>query len=118
MTHNEILVKAIEKAIKRDFTWYGEKISGAVIVNDWIVVQNDVGKPDWMCDYERRPMLIFSKEFAKAFWGVGEEINDMMGNDLWMYDGNRHRDIPRWQYHLQQMVISEDRILYLEKFLD
>ncbi len=40
--------------------------------------------------------IIFSHDFAKAFWkGV----------------------YPRWQYHLQMMVLEKDPIKYLEKFV-
>ena len=51
--------------------------------------------------------IIFSHEFAKAFFG----------------EGFRHREKGRifneweWEWQLQQMVISEDPIMYLEQFL-
>jgi len=49
---------------------------------------------------------IFSHDFAKAFWG--EETVD-----------EAYRSFPKreWQYHLQQMVLKENPIQYLAKFL-
>jgi hypothetical protein len=57
---------------------------------------------------------LFDHIFAKAFWGG--EIYDYhegspTGEDFWMYK-------PSWQYHLQQMVLEENPIRYLEQFLD
>jgi hypothetical protein len=70
--------------------------------------------------------IIFSHDFAKAFWGEGKiKIN---GNILKSkFDQIEIRengevfadnDIPAWQYHLQKLAISKDRLKYLEEFLD
>lgn len=70
--------------------------------------------------------IIFSHDFAKAFWGE-EEIE----TDEQSYSGARYstdtgefigpviefKKKPIWQYHLQQMVLEEDPIKYLEKYL-
>lgn len=48
--------------------------------------------------------LIFNHSFCKALWG---EENFMR------YDGDTLDPLKMWQYHLQQMVISEDPIKYL-----
>ena len=52
--------------------------------------------------------IIFTHDFAKAFWGesyyiTSDEFEDNKGI--------------AWQYHLQQMVIAEEPLKYLEKFL-
>ena len=49
-------------------------------------------------------IIIFNHDFAKAFWG--EEIEDTM-------------DIKElgWKYHLQQIVLQEYPVQYLEQFL-
>jgi len=79
--------------------------------------------------------IIFSHDFAKAFWGEAEiflidqtpgwahdpgdiklvwvnekqiEDNDV---DMWLDDKES------WQYHLQQMVLEKEPIKYLEKFI-
>ena len=62
--------------------------------------------------------LIFSHEFAKAFWGTESQLT----RTRYLYE---HRDfklrkeifIQDWQYHLQQMVLEKEPLKYLEKFL-
>ena len=55
--------------------------------------------------------IIFSHEFAKAFWGINcvKDVECCVCNN----------QIPQvyWAYHLQQMVLDENRFKYLEKFL-
>jgi hypothetical protein len=63
----------------------------------------------------------FSKEFAEAFWGDKPD-DDWYYDEYWtdnsccsgsmaIYRGKR------WQYHLQQMVLKEYPIKYLQKFM-
>jgi hypothetical protein len=49
--------------------------------------------------------LIFSHEFAKAIWGEEEHYNNGLLISL----------TPAWQYHLQRLVLAEDRIAYLKE---
>ena len=49
--------------------------------------------------------LIFNHDFAKAFWG---ETSTVCGCDV---------GEPAWEFYLQQMVLEEDPVNYLEKFL-
>ena len=51
--------------------------------------------------------LIFSRDFAKAFWGTRMR-----------YEMNGHYQEPFWQYRLKEMVLSKEPLKYLEKFLD
>jgi len=62
--------------------------------------------------------------FAKAFFGEKEleieryvKSSDDNINRLLEYHVRRIKKIPAWQYHLQQMVLEEDPIKYLERFL-
>lgn len=43
--------------------------------------------------------VIFNHSFAKAFWKPEKN------------------ELPMWDYHLQQMVIEEEPLKYLEQFL-
>jgi len=52
--------------------------------------------------------IIYSHSFAKAFWGEEEELCNEF-NDKIMY--------PTWKYHLKQMVLEEEPLKYLEKFI-
>lgn len=61
---------------------------------------------------------IFDHRFAKAFWGE-EEIEIFIG--FTESDGEEYNQYDyktAWQYHLQQMVLEENPLKYLEKFLD
>lgn len=88
--------------------------------------------------------VIFTHWFAKAFWGEdnyyyfsegslyhAEDNTPMIfsysnieaQDELHLIeDGNKHKGnyhwyLPAWQYHLQQMVLEEEPLKYLEKFL-
>lgn len=90
MTNQEILTKAIEKAI----------------AGGWKRERYTTYAPDKMAEYlidkGTWPVIIYSKNFAKSLWG--EEEQD--------WDGEGYVT-PDWQYHLQQMVIAENPIKYL-----
>lgn len=65
--------------------------------------------------------LIFDHDFAKAFWS--EERIDMRcsyckENDyLFCVECEDYVTPKNWQYHLQQLATSEDRIGYLMQFV-
>jgi len=88
MTNEQILKKAIEKAVKGGYFISDDKIPGYLITVN--------------CNHYYR--LIFSHDFVKAFWG--EE-----------YRGSSF-GIKNWEHNLQQMVLEEDKLKYIEKFLD
>ena len=90
MTNEQILKKAIEKAVKGGYKW--EK----PVAFTWGLYYCS---PDWW-------RIIFSHDFAKAFWGEEKAVN-----------GKGHGIGKRWQYHLQQMVLESELLKYLEKFL-
>ena len=54
---------------------------------------------------------IFSHDFAKAFWGEKDRTPIIAGRRL------LKEAYPEWQYHLQQMVLEEEPLKYLEKLL-
>ena len=59
--------------------------------------------------------LIFSHSFAKAFWGEeSKEVKHGNWDDMRTMTSEY---IPAWQYHLQQMVLEEKPLKYIEKFL-
>jgi len=80
MTNEQILYKAVRKAVKNGYKLECQFIYG----------------------YRSG---IFDHDFTKAFWGEGLVEN---ANLIMQY---------QWQYHLQQMVISEEPLKYIEKFL-
>jgi len=58
--------------------------------------------------------IIFSHDFAKAFFGESTDTLIVQNNCL---NVKQVIDMNGWRYHLQQMVLEEDPVKYLEKFL-
>jgi hypothetical protein len=130
MDEQEILKKAIEKAKKNG--WKSE-----LLLEKWGICAPTAKDLYYL--------IIFDQGFAKAFWGVDpikfplitvwhnkntpkkqkrvikdkaylsvrEGTNDLTFsfNPKWM------PPIFEWQYHLQQMVVQDDPIKYLEQFI-
>uniref|UniRef100_A0A6M3KBD9 Uncharacterized protein n=2 Tax=viral metagenome TaxID=1070528 RepID=A0A6M3KBD9_9ZZZZ len=94
MTNEQILKKAIEKAVKNGWK------NGAILLE----LINDGKKYD--VDAVSKARVIFSHDFAKAFFPKVGCVNPK--------DETTHNF---WQYHLQQMVLCEEPLKYLEKFL-
>jgi hypothetical protein len=60
--------------------------------------------------------LIFSHSFLKAFFG--EERIYQGDSDYVQYNyRSDNSGVVRWQYHARELVLAEDRIEYLEKFI-
>lgn len=100
----QILKKAIKKALKNG---WAEKNFGVFIYLD-----SEEGIDDYVEEILQGINmfygLIFDHSFAESIWG-----KEIFGSD----------DVPPkvptyiWQWHLWQMVIEEDPLKYLEKFL-
>lgn len=96
MTEGEILNIAVEKARK----------------NGWKeITLTDHPKLKGRIIFEAYFDIIFSHDFAKAFW---EEECIHFYKDGKTPEQSYH---PIWQYHLQQMVLESEPLKYLEKFL-
>ena len=52
--------------------------------------------------------IIFSHDFAKAFWGKNLVSDDLADGGVWS---------EKWQYHLQQMVLEENPLEYIARFI-
>lgn len=110
MTNEEILKAAIEKAIKNGWNsvlehWGAVKSIELSTANGMGWVWYEAGDGEQFNLFA----VVFSHDFAKAFWG-DEEINTDDSDEYWV-------PLPAWKYHLQQMVIAEEPLKYLEKFL-
>lgn len=114
MTNQEILQKAIEKAVEN-----GYKIPNNGTITDLEgVLQESEQYPEAFMSFFRG--VVTDKDFAKAFWGEDNATvaRTESGDYLIECDPITRRIIRNWQYHLQQMVVSEDSVKYLAKFLD
>jgi len=103
MTHQEILEKAISKAIaggwqpstvdlEEDGWWKWDGMHLCAAADD------DSQRNGW------HYAVIFNHQFAKALWGE-PKLKDSTDENL------------GWQHHLQMMVIADDAIEYLGKNL-
>ena len=105
MTDETILAKAIEKAEKNGF------------------------KPKIFTKYNAHEIpvaysVLYDREFAKAFWGEENGSpcfkSEPCDCDGWHEDKDRpHSEgyYPQWSYRLTTMVLQEEPIKYIEKFL-
>jgi hypothetical protein len=57
--------------------------------------------------FKHAAFVIFSHDFAKAFW---HDIGSY-------YDSRTGKIIPYWQYHFLKMALEEEPLKYLEEFL-
>ena len=128
MTNKQILTKAIEKAVK----------------NGWIPqgMENtpELRKPnEIIANFFHQNTFLFYHSFAKAFWGerkarVVRYYSEYMDGDFrhtitaeeyknGTPDGGFHFGRSYkimnvgWQYQIKQMVLEEEPLLYLKKFL-
>lgn len=96
MSSKEILKKSIEKAISNGY------------VEDITNYELEGYQPHLYKNYYR---VIFSHDFAKAFFKFGYFIH-------YDWDSERREAIDaEWKHHLMQMVLQEEPLEYLEKFL-
>ena len=123
MKPETILKKAIEKAVKNGFN----KEAGKFFIN----------RVHMLFKKGLYPSIIFSHDFAKAFWGEGDykfsgaravvpytsgkyktvTLNKKKKTLLITYNVSYDKGIKAWIYHLHRMVEIRDPIKYLEKFL-
>ena len=99
MSNQDILEKAIQKAIDGGLTGYWkERYEKCVDMGElkYLVDGNNIEQGETV------EKLIFNHDFAKALWGGATNEAAAFKDSL-----------DEWQYHLQQMVISDDPIKYL-----
>lgn len=61
--------------------------------------------------------IIWRHDFAKALFGKEDRPGCLCDYEDWKCDEVQH-NTNAWQFHLQQMVISEDPLLYLSEYLE
>jgi len=105
MSNEQILKKAIEKVVKNGFKYasilLSDKTDKTIItIEEKFVYKN----------------LIFSHDFAKAFWGE-EECKFPIRNNKDENDVLAEYTTLCWQGHIVKMVLEKEPLKYLEKFL-
>jgi hypothetical protein len=121
MPNQQILEKAIQKAIDGGWDTFGTG-SQQIDVEEIKLIDSEL-QPDigvdksgiYICIHRHHgtysvPELIFNHDFAKALWGERR-----IEQPIYRLTPVK---IPGWKDHLQQMVIAEDPIKYLEESLE
>ncbi len=122
MTNEQILKKAIEKAEKNGFSYsnWAEDLRHVHFEH----IDRFVG----LVNTKVYHTLIFSHPFARAFWGEKDYWNETKctcgGADFHLVSHDAHyincaksKAERGYKFHIQQMVVEEDRLKYIEKFL-
>ena len=119
MSNQEILEKAIQKAIDGGWT-VGRQIKFEKSMG-WVQVGDGPEEPEVtengvtarMTQLLGETDILYDKGFAKALW---KDIDfDTTDTDLWEGDGYTSALFlgEAWQFHIQNMVIADDAIKYL-----
>lgn len=115
MNNKEILEKAIQKAI--DGGWKGKM---GILPEHWAVEYYRRATIENLLEFNGYQLIIYTHDFAKALWGEGDiEVFQGFGHDPGMSDDDPGDDYNiydyevAWEYHMKEMVISEDPIKYL-----
>lgn len=103
MTNEQILKKAIEKAVENGYK-IPTKIRPQYEVNGWDVNMN------WMKFH-----IIFSHSFAKAFWGEEKVVCNKCNIGCSCVPDTR---LYVWQFNLMIMALEKEPLKYLEHFLN
>jgi len=113
MKDEQILKKVIDKAEKNGFEMLKHKHFCEIGTCEITGSITSLGA------YES---IIFDHNFAKAFWGeknvgCGHSGCGGGGTKCCGKLSSQTREQLSWQYHLQQMVLEENPIKYLERFI-
>ena len=105
MTNSEILDKVIKKAVGNGL----DKEQSEAFFEAYEYFGGTSWKDVLRC------ALIFSPEFAKAYWGEHDSRyrGQIPFNSSWAKD----RVLKEWEVRLMFMVLEEDKFKYLEKFI-
>jgi hypothetical protein len=110
--NEEILKKAIERAELNGYRFWNVRPE-LIELSDEGYWRYKNGKSYYAGVYE----TIFDLDFAKAFWGTEKiGVSGYLYSDV-IQGVNNEINLEAWQFHLQQMVLEEEPIKYLEKFL-
>ena len=112
MRNEEILRKTIEKAVENEW-----KKPISIYDKNPFEEKSQIADKDYM-RLKIYYWIIFSRDFAKAFWG-----NNLITDTIPVYVSKQdiqHRKYRQvaWQYHLSKMVLKKEPLKYLEKFLE
>lgn len=107
MTDHEIIRKAVDKASKNGYTGWKSFVPAFPPLK--VKSKRKLEELFGATLLFHKEKIIYSHDFAKAFWGEKGHVRKYL-------DGIKMEPIA-WKYHLQEMVILEEPMEYLEKYL-
>ena len=114
MNQKTKLTKVIERAIKNKWDFFGHKplLDHFEVLSDGLFI--DMTMEDGIMASYQTNTILFSHDFAKAYWGENKILVCELSAEIGVGAGEKHRrkTIPMWQYHLQQAALSKDPITY------
>ena len=138
MTNEEVLTKAIEKALENGWNMFG--FAGKLL--HWNVNEAEYPYQSWLFGrmdhryvYQLQVSLndiLFNHDFAKAFWGeeevevviddflLSKEPQPFMGGTIeypYYESAGISYKCKAYLYHLQKLVLEEEPLGYLERFV-
>lgn len=125
MTNQEILTKAVHKAVDNGFYSFADGMFGhpEFVISGGANPTQDLMRGGFKIQLKGWPAeetvsierLLFDYDFAKALWGESTDTLIVQNNSL---NVKQVVDMNGWQYHLQQMVVADDPITYLGDHLN
>lgn len=121
MTDEQVLQAVIDKAVKNGWE-DGKYIYSPQGDGFWEFYGDDGDVPEEVIING----IITSVEFAKALWGEEEvQVLDSLPQEPIIKAGqmtmmmiHQSTHMPVWKFHLQRLVIAENRIEYLKQFIE
>ena len=112
MKNEQILKKAIEKAVEGGYVHHIDQLS----YDDFFIdCCGEIDSIDCGTCPVHINFIIFDINFAKAYWGEKIPVSEIGNKEIIGYD--EPNPLAYWQLCLQQMVLEEEPLKYLEKFL-
>jgi hypothetical protein len=107
MTDEEILKQVIGKAIRKG--WQS---------TDWFEIFWRSKPEEYLLEHWYFE-IIFSHDFAKAFWGnePSWDINSGISNEDGHFSEGFDTVITNWEHHLLEVVLEAEPLKYIEQFL-
>ena len=113
MTNEQILTKAIQKALEGGWRpHYEPRYWNVREILHWYKL-GEFASSQWHDDNWKK--FIFSHDFAKALWGTTQPNGKLPKEILITKGGTFKLTRPFWKIHLSRMVIAPDPVEYLGK---
>lgn len=126
MTRTELLRIVVSKAKANGFVF--RKWFQAHIRTEWMGAQAAL---DLLCHEQRYYALLFSHDFAQAFWNTGAQMTFLVPSASYTRKNamgqiitvdrkaftRRTIKADVWKYHLRQMALADDPLRYIRRFV-